>query len=223
MVARKYFAPGERWMRKVITAIEKQKRLPKRRSLFLDGKFVCGLDEEIVLDLKLKVGQEIDEAEVSQAIFKEEVRKAKDYALNLLTYRPRSCQEIRDKLKGKNYDEEVVEEVIGQLRELNFLDDSQFAHSWAESRLLNKPMGRRLLEQELRQKGIDRGIIEEVSQSTFDKHNEEGLALALARKRLKSYLKVDELTRKRRLYSYLGRRGFSSETISQVLQELFSS
>ncbi|MCD5401051.1 RecX family transcriptional regulator [candidate division NPL-UPA2 bacterium] len=207
-------------MKKVITALERQGRHPRRRSLFLEGKFICGLDEEIVRSLKLKVGQEIDEAEVSQAIFKEEVRKAKDYALNLLTYRPRSCQEIRDKLKGKNYDEKVGEEVINQLQELNFLDDSQFARSWAESRLLNKPMGRRLLEQELRQKGIAGEIIEGVSRSTFDKHNEEELALALAKKRLKSYLKLDELTRKRRLYSYLGRRGFSPEIISQVLEQI---
>ena len=162
----------------------------------------------------------IDEVGINQAVFKEKVKKAKDYAFNLLTYRPRSCREIRDKLKGKNYPEQVGEEVIRQLRELNFLDDSQFARSWAESRLLNKPRGRRLLEQELRQKGIDEKIIEEVSQSTFDKHSEEELALALARKRLKSYLKLDELTRKRRLFSYLGRRGFSPETISQVLEQL---
>jgi len=180
-----------------------------------------GRNEEIGKDLKLKVEQEINEEEVSRAIFKEEVRKAKDYALNLLTYRPRSCQEIRDRLRGKSYDEEVVKEVIGRLQKLNFLNDSQFARSWTESRLLNKPMGRRLLEQELRQKGIDKEIIEEVSQAAFDKHKEEDLALALARKRLKSYAKADEMTRKRRLYGYLGRRGFSPDIISQVFQELF--
>ena len=162
-----------------------------------------------------------NEAEVSQAVFREEIRKAKDYALNLLAYRPHSCQEMRDRLKKKNYGEKVAEEIIGQLQGLNFLNDSQFAHDWVESRLLNKPRGRRLLEQELREKGIDAGIIERVCQAAFDKHNEEELALALAKKRLKSYLKVDKLTGKRRLYSYLGRRGFSADTISQVLQELF--
>ena len=152
---------------------------------------------------------------------KDKVRKARDYALNLLTYRPRSCQEIRNKLKGRDYDEKVVEEVINRLRELDLLDDTRFAYSWAESRLLNKPMGRRLLEQELRRKGIGKEIIEEVSRHTFDKHDEEELAFALAEKRLKTCLKADKQTRKRRLYSYLGRRGFPPDVISQVLQKLF--
>ncbi len=210
-------------VKKVITAIERQKHHPKRCSLFLDGEFVCGLDEEIILGLRLKVGQEIDEVEVNRAIFKEEVRKAKNYALTLLTYRSRSCWELRDRLKKKDYDEKVVEEVIGQLQEMKFLDDNRFARSWAESRSLNKPIGRRLLERELQRKGIDKDIIEEVSRATFDKYNEEQLALALAKKRLKSYSKADELTRRRRLYGYLGRRGFSPDVISQVLKELFSS
>jgi len=207
-------------MRKVITAIERQKRHPKRRSLFINDKFVCGLDEEIVFALKLKVGREIDEEEINRAIFKEEVRKARDYVLNLLTYRPRSCREVRDKLKRKKYREELIEEVIGQLHKLGFLDDGKFAHSWMESRLLNKPIGRRLLEQELRQKGIDGEIIEEVIQDAFSKYNEEDLALTLARKRLKIYSELNDITRKRRLYSYLGRRGFSLETISRIFERL---
>lgn len=208
-------------MKKVITALERQRRYPQRCSLFLEGKFICGLDEEIVRSLKLKVGQEVDETEVRQAIFKEEVRKAKDYAFNLLTYRPRSCWEIRDKLKGKNYDEKVGEEVIRQLQKLNFLDDSQFARSWAESRLLNKPMGRKLLRQELRGKGVDEEIIKKVSESAYGEKIEEEIALKLARKRIKKYSNLDDFASKRRLYSYLGRRGFSPDTISQVLQELF--
>jgi regulatory protein len=171
--------------------------------------------------LKLKVGEEIREEKVSRAIFDEQVRKAKDYALNLLTYRPRSCQEIRDKLRGKHYPEKVLEKVIAQLRALNFLDDLQFARLWVESRLLNKPRGRRLLEQELRQKGIRDEIIEKVSEPAYREQGEEEIALELARKRLKKCGNLDDVAVKRRLYGYLGRRGFLPETISGVLQKLF--
>jgi len=171
----------------------------------------------------LKVGWEIKEEKLSRAIFNEQVRKARDYALNLLTYRPRSCQEIRDKLKGKNYNEKVVEAVIARLRKLNLLDDKQFARLWVESRLLNKPMGRRLLEQELRQKGIEPEIIEKVSESAYREQAEEEIALELARKRLKRYGNPGDFAVKRRLYGYLGRRGFPPDIISQVLEKLFSS
>ena len=169
----------------------------------------------------MKVGEEVEEERVSRATFNKKVRKARDYALNLLTYRPRSCQEIRNKLRGKNCPEEVMEEVIGQLRELNLLDDKQFARLWAESRLLNKPMGRRLLEQELRQKGIKSEIIEKASESAYSEQGEEEIAWDLARKRLKKYSNLDSFTIKRRLFGYLGRRGFSPDIISGVLEKLF--
>ncbi len=169
----------------------------------------------------MKVGEETGEEKLSRAVFNEQVRKAKDYALNLLTYRPRSCQEIRDKLRGKHYPEKVLEKVIARLRELSFLDDKQFARLWVESRLLNKPLGRRLLEQELRQKGIGSEIVEKVCESAYREQGEEEIALELARKRLKRYGNPDDFAVKRRLYGYLGRRGFPPDTISGVLEKLF--
>ncbi len=203
-----------------ITVIERQKRRSRRRSLFIDGNFVCGVDQEIVLKLNLEVGQEVDEAQIRRIIFKEEGRKAKDYALNLLSFRPRSTKEVRDRLKRKDYDEKVIEEVVENLGRIGLLNDEEFARSWAQSRMQGKPMGRRLLEQELRQKGIDKEIIEAVSETTYGQHHEETLALTLAKKKLKSYHGLDDLTIKRRLYSYLGRRGFSPETISEVLEKI---
>ncbi len=203
-----------------ITVIERQKRRSRRRSLFIDGNFVCGVDEEIVLKLNLEVGQEVDEAQIRRIIFKEEARKAKDYALNLLSFRPRSTKEVRDRLKRRDYDEKVIEETVENLSRIGLLNDEEFARSWAQSRMQGKPMGRRLLEQELRQKGIDKEIIVEVRETTYSQQDEEEVALSLAKKKLKSYRGLDDLTIKRRLYSYLGRRGFSPETISEVLEKI---
>ncbi|MCD5390288.1 RecX family transcriptional regulator [candidate division NPL-UPA2 bacterium] len=203
-----------------ITAIERQRRRPGRRSLFIDGSFLCGVDEEIVLKLNLEVGQEVNQAQIRRIIFKEEARKAKDYALNLLSFRPRSTREVRDRLKRKDYDEKVIEEAVENLKRIGLINDEEFARSWAQSRMQSKPMGRRLLEQELRQKGIDKEIIEVASEATYGQHDEETLALTLAKKKLKSYRGLDDLTIKRRLYGYLGRRGFSPETISEVLEKI---
>ncbi|MCK4325618.1 RecX family transcriptional regulator [bacterium] len=203
-----------------ITAIERQKHRPRRRSLFIDDSFVCGVDEEIVLKLNLEVGQEVDEEKITRIIFKEEARKAKDYALNLLSFRPRSSKEVRDRLKRKDYDEKVIEEAVENLGRIGLLSDEEFARSWAQSRMQGKPMGRKLLEQELRQKGIDKEIIEKISEATYSQHDEETLALTLAKKKLKGYRDLDDLTIKRRLYSYLGRRGFSPDTISEVLEKI---
>ena len=47
-----------------ITAIEAQKRRGDRRSIFVDGEFVVGAHEEVVLTLGLSIGQRFDEEQL---------------------------------------------------------------------------------------------------------------------------------------------------------------
>jgi hypothetical protein len=44
---------------KIITKIETQKRNPKRRSVFINGKFAFGLDEEVLYKLGVKKGESL--------------------------------------------------------------------------------------------------------------------------------------------------------------------
>ncbi|MCK4649219.1 RecX family transcriptional regulator, partial [bacterium] len=62
------------------------------------------------------------------------VKKAKDYAFKLLSYRPRSIKEIRNRLKKKDYSSKVILEVIKDLKRLKFLNNKEFARMWVESR-----------------------------------------------------------------------------------------
>lgn len=152
--------------------------------------------------------------------YKEEVKRAKDYAFKLLSYRPRSIKEIRDRLKKKDYSSKVILEVIKSLKRLKFLNDKEFAQMWVESRIKTRPMGRYRLQQELIQKGIDRDLIEK----TLSSYREEGeikLARELAQRKLgRSYQNLDKITTKRRLYGFLQRRGFSYDTIQEVMKEV---
>ncbi len=146
---------------------------------------------------------------------KEEIREAKDYAFKLLSYRPRSIKEIEDRLKKKDYSSRVISEVIKSLKRLKLLDDKEFVRMWLESRIKTRPLGRYRLYQELIQKGIDRDLIEE----TLGNYKEGELARELVQKKLKgSYRNLDNLTKERRLYGLLKRRGFSSDTIQEVLR-----
>ncbi|MBT9131708.1 hypothetical protein B9J77_04055 [candidate division NPL-UPA2 bacterium Unc8] len=154
------------------------------------------------------------------AITSEEERKAKECALRFLTYRQRSCKELSDRLKLKGYKNAVIKVVVQHLKELNLIDDRAFARLWAQARTYRKPIGKKLLSQELWQKGIATEIITEVCESIFAERSEENLALTLAHNRLKSYRNLDSLTCNRRLYSYLRRRGFSIEVISQAIEKL---
>lgn len=151
---------------------------------------------------------------------KEEIKKAKDYAFKLLSYRPRSIKEIQDRLKRKDYSSKIIFEVIKTLKRLKFLNDKEFAKMWVESRIKTRPMGRYRLYQELIQKGIDRDLIEKTL-SNYQEEEEIELAKELAQKKLKrSYRNLDQVTAQRRLYGFLQRRGFSCDTIQEVMKEL---
>ena len=86
--------------------------------------------------------------------------KAKNYSFLLLKFRPRSEGELTLRLKRKKFDEKVIRATIAFLKEKRFLNDNEFARAWIDYRL-KKPLGFRLIQQELRRKGVDKKIIEE--------------------------------------------------------------
>ena len=203
-----------------ITAIEVQKKRPSRRSIFIEGEFFRGVAQETVTKLRLQKGQEIDQQNLEKIIYEDEFARAKNYAFRLLSYRSRSRREIIDKFKEKDYDPAVAGKVVEDLERLNFINDKNFAQGWAQFRLSNKPMGKQALSRELWQKGVDKEIIEETVEETYKEKDELTLARELAERRSKIYIRLSELTRRRRLSGYLARRGFSYEVIDKVLREL---
>lgn len=207
-------------MKSKITDIRPQKRHSKRRSIFVGNEFLCGIDEEIVAILGLQVGQEVNKKKVKKILYKEAVKRAKDYAFKLLSYRPRSIKEIEGRLKKKDYSSKVILEVIKSLKRLKFLNDKEFARMWVESRIKTRHMGRYRLQQELLQKGIDRDLIEKTL-SDYREEEEIEVAKEIAQRRLKrSYRNLNEVATKRKLYSFLQRRGFSYDIIQEVLRKL---
>ncbi len=202
-----------------ITKIEPQKKNPKRRSIFLDGEFAFGLDEEVLYKYGLKIGEELNQKEIDQILKSEVKKESKDAALKFLSYRMRSEKEVRDKLKKKEFARDIIDEVIGDLKRVNLLDDYEFTSAWIRDRISNKPRGRTLLKQELWKKGIKEEIIEKVLKDYFEDEDEElNLAKKLLEKRKKRYENLNKNVAKRRMMSFLLRRGFSYEIVKEVLK-----
>ena len=94
----------------------------------------------------------------------EEVEKAKNAAFRLLARRAYTCKEIRQKLKGRGISEWVVNETVLVLERLGLLDDRDFALRWVRDRMRFRPTGRRLLELELRRRGVGEDLLQEALQ-----------------------------------------------------------
>lgn len=81
-------------------------------------------------------------------------------AVSLINHRPRSAQELKDRLLDKDYDPDLVEEVIDRCQRNGMLDDAEFARLWVEQRSRNQKKSVAVLRQELKRKGIAQHHIE---------------------------------------------------------------
>ncbi|MBI3585268.1 MAG: regulatory protein RecX [Nitrospinae bacterium] len=177
---------------------------------------------------------------------KSEFEKGKQIAYRFLSYRPRSKKEVERKLKEKKISGENILNIISLLEKNNYLNDREFTLNWLRYRMENRPRGRRSLEYELKEKGVDSEIIkdslDEVYSGEFDEYD---VAVKLAEKKIASLKKkqpplspltkgelkgVVPLTKgelggyiKRRLFSYLHRKGFSFSLIEKVMSDLFNA
>ena len=135
-----------------ITALEPQKHSSERVNVYLDDVFAFGL--AVLLAVNLRVGMILTDDEIAALRLADEVERAREKALNYLSYRPRSEAELRSHLLEGDFAEATVDEVLHRLREVGLVDDEAFARYWVDNRARFRPRGKRMLVQELRQKDV---------------------------------------------------------------------
>jgi len=197
-----------------ITALEPQKRNERRVSVFLDGAFLFGLSRETVGALGLRVGREVDRAELDRIAHEEQLHEARQYAFLLLSYKARTKSELTQRLTRKGFSPDVVSRTLQRLAELKMVDDAGFAKRFAEDRIAIGHKGKWRVRGELLKRGINRQQIDAAIEQAPD---ETAAAREVAEKYLSRNRRLEPAVLKRRLYALLARRGFSPDTIRTVL------
>ena len=136
-------------------------------------------------------------------------------ALRLLTYRPRTEREVRDRL-ARRFPEDTVEDVVVALRAQRLLDDARFSRQWAESRSSRKPRSARMIARELLAKGVDGDVAEAAVREVDDDDSAYRAILKHSRTRGPS----GDAAFQRRLLGYLQRRGFSMSVSRRAIARL---
>lgn len=151
-------------------------------------------------------------------------QKLKDYALKLLSIRPRSKEEIRGKLLWfsikRGISAKLVEKLTEELVSHNFLNDEEFAIWWVEQRRSFRPKGQRAIRFELQGKKVDKEIIDKVLKRNKGETGEFELAQKLVGKKLSLYKNETPEIKKRKITSLLLRRGFDWEIVKKVIDSL---
>jgi len=203
-------------MSRIITKIEPQKKNPRRRSVFIDGKFAFGLDEEVVSKLRLEKGESLTEKRIGEISAGKSENEAKEAALRFLSFRRRTEKEIKNKLREKGFDDKVIRSTIEKLKSYDLVNDYEFATAWIKERLAYKPRGKRLLRQELWKKGIQKDVIDRAIEELC--RDESQSALEVLRKAQRRYRNLEPKVARRRMMGLLTRRGFSYETVKEALK-----
>jgi len=149
-----------------------------------------------------------------------EVTRAKNTAYRYLSYRPRSRAEVEAKLLDKKFGDAVITAVLADLVRLGYLDDEKFAGQWAAGRVRLRSFGRRRVERELRDKGVDRETVTLTLGEVLPSSVELATAQEAAERKLRTLRSFDRETRRRRLAGFLERKGFSYDVIGDVLKNI---
>ncbi len=193
----------------VVTAIKQSS--PDRLTVEFDGGETLVSTLGAVTDARLYVGLELDEEAFGE--LKRSSSKALDRqkALEILSRRPYSRRELKEKLLRRGTDEQSAEECIQWLSERGFLDDEEYAGAVARH-YAAKGYGAGRVKTELRRRGIARELSDETLAALPE--NTEKIDAYIAR-RLRDPSDRDSV---RKISAALFRRGYSWDEIRAALR-----
>lgn len=149
-------------------------------------------------------------------------------ALNLsyfyLNFRPRTRKEIIEYLQKKaakfKFDEETIRKAIKLLEQDHLINDRKFIEWFIEIKTTRRPLSKFLIKQKLLKHGVEKQLIDEYLEKNVV--DELKLAKTALEKRWEKFKNLPKQERFKKTASYLGRRGFSYDTIKTLLKEYTS-
>jgi regulatory protein len=166
--------------------------------------------------LRTKPNEEAQGATTDPAKARERVFQR---AGKLLAAKQRSVEELRERLlEGRGATQTIVAEVIERLREYGYLDDARYAHSYAQLRVQQRPIGRQRLERDLRMKQIDKTTVDSALDSVFAEKPETELIDRAIEKRLRLRGRPKNRAEAKKLFDHLLRQGFAFELVSEKVR-----
>ena len=197
----------------IITDIKRQQKQKDRFNIYLDEKFVCGLNDETIIKYGIKIGKEISGEELIEIQLDSEQIVAFNKSISLLERKLYSVKQMKDKLKEKGFADVTIEKCIEKLTGYGYLNDSALANGYCN---LNKTKSKRELAFKLGQKGISSSVIDEKLYE-ISKEDEEESASYVAEKYMRN--KEKDYKNCQKLFGYLAGKGFDYDIIKKVVNK----
>lgn len=206
----------------VITALDPA---PGRLGGFVleaDGTERFRISEDLCHHRDLRIGARLTAVELDALAREAGDAEAMDRAVHYLSYRPRTCVEVRRYLARHGLTIHA-DSAIDRCVELGYLDDAAYAQAFVRERIRLRPRGRPRLISELAARGVERHIAEHAVNVALaeEEVTEAEMLRDAALRRVRALRNLDPPVARRRLASFLDRRGFRSGAIRDLVRELF--
>lgn len=191
---------------------------PRRRGLvqlFLDGEAAVKLDAQVFLQSGLKPGDQVSDQELFELIQASDARRAQEKALYLLEYRNYSKRELTEKIARTAASREAAQAAAGRMEELGLIDDRRFGEDYAKELFSRKGYGARRVAQELRRKGLDQELVQELVEKYGGPEQSEKNIRRVLEKKYPGW-QEDEKVR-RRAFAALQRLGYSYQEVREAM------
>ncbi len=206
-------------MKQTIIDIQKHQKITSHHVIHFDNKDSLVIPSVLIDNFGLCLGLSIESHIIEKLIAADEAMRAKNNALSILKENIYSKTQMIRHLENEGFSDNTIKQIVIELIQSGHIKDREFAVKWVQRRQKSNPRGFILLKQELIEKGVDRDTIEEVLSELKEK-DETDLVLQIAEKRSKAYRSLPIQTARRRLHAYLVRRGFDSDTILRVMEQV---
>ena len=199
-----------------ITKLEKKKRL-YLMELDNDGK--CYITEDTIVRFMLSRDNVISQEELKEIQDFAQFSYGKNLALYHLSFKARTEKEVREYLKKYDIDENIVSQVIINLKEDKWINDAQYAYAIINANQLSGDKGPYVLTQKLTQKGVSKSTIEEI----LKEFNFSEVTQRVANKLLKKYEgKLPARALQDKIIQNLTNKGFSYSDAKSAFDQLDS-
>jgi regulatory protein len=142
-----------------------------------------------------------------------------EYAVGALGRRMRSVAELKRLLRRKasaDNADDMIERIVTRLKDLKYLNDSQYAAAYTSFRKENEKFGKRRVITDLKARGVHAEIIENTVSAAYAGESEADLVRAFVRR--KRLNKPSDQKQAARIFRTLVRAGFGTRAIINVLK-----
>lgn len=183
--------------------------------ILVDGEYRLTVTRDFWASQNIRSGDEIDDAEFAAFCEAASSCRAFNAAVDILSRRDHSSKELQRKVARRS-GAEFAREAVERLEEMGYVNDERYAHTLAQELYERRGMGKKRIEQELRQRGISRETASECAEE-LDGDDVERIKNLLETKFAGKF--SDEKGR-RRTFNALTRLGYGYSDIRSAMRSV---